>query len=64
MYVCVCVILTTSLVFPLHTVVAYLTFDSTIADRAVEALFSYHCLIAPLIQNQSQRLTRLSIPYG
>ena len=28
--------------FPLHTVVAYLTFDSVMGDRAAEALLSCH----------------------
>jgi len=30
--------------FPLHTIVAYLTFDFAMGDRAAEALLSYHCL--------------------
>jgi hypothetical protein len=32
------------LAFPLHTVVAYLKFDSPMDDRAAEALLYYHCL--------------------
>jgi len=41
------------LAFPLHTIVAYLTFDSTMTDHAVEALLSYHCLIGIYIIQDS-----------
>jgi len=53
LYMCVCVILTASLAFPVHTIVAYLIFDSTMVDRVVEVLLSYHSLTGIYISQDS-----------